>query len=109
MKKIIAILLMLFICAIPLTVCAEEENEPTIYDIAKADVFIHEGTTLPYRYVLPEDYNPEQTYPLILFLLLFLKICNMHCSIAHTSYQVKRYIICQLSPAILNCLATASS
>lgn len=71
MKKIIAILLIIFTCAVPLTVCAEEAEESRgnfVQEIAARDIFTHEGTTLPYRYILPEDYNTENTYPLVVFL-----------------------------------------
>lgn len=66
MKKLI-ILFVVMILAIPFNVCAEEE-EPTIYERAYADVFTYEETDLPYRYVLPEDYTPEKQYPLVVFL-----------------------------------------
>lgn len=68
MKKLIAILLTIFIFAVPLTVCAEESRGDFVHDIAERDVFTYEGTTLPYRYILPEDYNMENTYPLVVFL-----------------------------------------
>lgn len=43
-------------------------EEVSIYDIAYSDVFTYEETVLPYRYILPEDYNSENKYPVILFL-----------------------------------------
>jgi len=34
----------------------------------KADKLVYKGDTLPYRLLLPENYNPNVKYPLILFL-----------------------------------------
>lgn len=68
MKKIITLLFMMMILVIPLNVCAEEEDGPSIYERAYADVFTYGETVLPYRYVLPEDYTPEEQYPLVIFL-----------------------------------------
>jgi len=34
----------------------------------KADRIVYKGDTLPYRLLLPKDYNPNVKYPLILFL-----------------------------------------
>ena len=72
MKKIIAILLVILTFSLPMMVHAEDAQEDTrgghVYEIAQREIFSHEGTTLPYRYILPEDYNTETAYPLVVFL-----------------------------------------
>ncbi|MFT4974096.1 MAG: putative peptidase [Paraglaciecola sp.] len=34
----------------------------------KKEMFTEKGDTLPYRILLPKDFNPEKTYPFLLFL-----------------------------------------
>ena len=45
-------------------------NPKTSQDLGeyKADKIVYKGDTLPYRLLLPENYNPNVKYPLILFL-----------------------------------------
>ena len=36
--------------------------------VYEAKLFEHQGDTLPYRILLPKDYNPQKTYPLLVVL-----------------------------------------
>ena len=36
--------------------------------VYEAKLFEHQGDTLPYRIILPKDYNPQKTYPLLVVL-----------------------------------------
>lgn len=64
MKKIICIILALVILCVPLSASASVN----VYSDSKAEFFVNGEDILLYRLVLPEDYNSNNTYPLILFL-----------------------------------------
>ncbi len=64
MKKIICITLALVLLCVPLSASASVN----VYSDSKAEFFVNGEDILLYRLVLPEDYNSNNTYPLILFL-----------------------------------------
>ena len=64
MKKWLSIVLAMILMCMPLTALARGD----VYEDSLAETFTHEGTTLPYRLMLPDDYNEKESYPLILFL-----------------------------------------
>lgn len=64
MKKGLSIVLAMILMCMPLTALARGD----VYEDSLAETFTHEGTTLPYRLMLPDDYNEKESYPLILFL-----------------------------------------
>lgn len=64
MKKIICIILALTLLCVPLSASASVN----VYSDSKAEFFVNGEDILLYRLVLPEDYNSNNTYPLILFL-----------------------------------------
>lgn len=64
MKKGLSIILAMILMCMPLTALARGD----VYEDSLAETFTHEGTTLPYRLMLPDDYNEKESYPLILFL-----------------------------------------
>lgn len=64
MKKWLSIVLAMILMCMPLTALAKGD----VYEDSIAETFTHEGTTLPYRLMLPDDYNEDESYPLILFL-----------------------------------------
>ncbi len=64
MKKIICIILALVLLCVPLSASASVN----VYSDSKAEFFVNGEDILLYRLVLPEDYNSNNTYPLILFL-----------------------------------------
>ncbi|MDR1896728.1 MAG: dienelactone hydrolase family protein [Prevotellaceae bacterium] len=39
-----------------------------VTNLFEKKVFVHKTTTLPYRILYPEDYNPDKKYPLLVFL-----------------------------------------
>ncbi|MBZ4189123.1 prolyl oligopeptidase family serine peptidase [Niabella beijingensis] len=59
MKKIITVL----IAVLTLTVVHAQD-----YSLFKKYQFIQSGDTLPYRLLLPENFDPQKKYPLVLFL-----------------------------------------
>ncbi len=64
MKKIIALLLVLLLLATPLTVLASRD----VYEVALKFTYTKDGTTIPYRVILPENYSDAKDYPMLLFL-----------------------------------------
>ena len=64
MKKGLSIILAMILMCMPLTALARGD----VYEDSLAETFTHEGTTLPYRLMLPQDYDEDESYPLILFL-----------------------------------------
>lgn len=64
MKKWLSIVLAMILMCMPLTALARGD----VYEDSLAETFTHEGTSLPYRLMLPDDYNEKESYPLILFL-----------------------------------------
>lgn len=64
MKKIICIILALVLLCVPLSASASVN----VYSDSKAEFFVNGEDILLYRLILPEDYNSNNTYPLILFL-----------------------------------------
>ena len=64
MKKGLSIILAMILMCMPLTALARGD----VYEDSLAETFTHEGTSLPYRLMLPDDYNEKESYPLILFL-----------------------------------------
>lgn len=62
MKKVLAILLAAVLLCMPLSVFAGDINtsEKRVYENA--------DTVLPYRLILPEDYDARKTYPMLVFL-----------------------------------------
>lgn len=64
MKKRVSFLLAMILLCMPLTVNAGGD----VYEDSIAETFTHEETVLPYRLLLPDDYDEKESYPLILFL-----------------------------------------
>lgn len=64
MKKWLAFFTVMIILCMPLSCLAAGD----VYVDTIAETFTHEGTVLPYRLMLPENYDKNETYPLILFL-----------------------------------------
>ena len=64
MKKWLSIVLTMILLCMPLTTQAAGD----VYVDTLADTFLHGDTVLPYRLMLPEDYDENESYPLILFL-----------------------------------------
>ena len=63
MKKLIVfalVLAMLFLCALPSFALDVNESEKRVFE--------NEDTVLPYRLILPENYDDSSTYPLLVFL-----------------------------------------
>ena len=71
-KKSLALLLASFMCFSQIAVFAEvtEDAEPLkAIDVMKKEIHIaSDGTELPYRLYVPDDYNPEKQYSFLLFL-----------------------------------------
>ncbi len=59
MKNILALFIFLFTAG---TISAQD------YSLYRKELFISGKDTMPYRLLLPENYSPGKTYPLILFL-----------------------------------------
>ncbi len=64
MKKWLSALLAMILLCMPFTSMAAGD----VYVDTVAETFVHGDTTFPYRLMLPEDYDEEEAYPLILFL-----------------------------------------
>lgn len=64
MKKWLSIVLAMMLLCMPLTSQAAGD----VYVDTAAETFVHGETTLPYRLMLPQDYDEDESYPLILFL-----------------------------------------
>lgn len=64
MKRWLSIFVAMIILCMPLNCLAAGD----VYEDTLAETFTHEDTVLPYRLMLPENYNQEESYPLILFL-----------------------------------------
>ena len=64
MKKKVAFLLAMILLCMPFTAYAGGD----VYEDSIAETFTHEETVLPYRLLLPDDYDEKESYPLILFL-----------------------------------------
>ena len=65
MKKIISLFVLIITLATVWAVCASAID---IYEAFTKETFEHEGTVLPYRLYVPEDFDAEKKYPLVLFL-----------------------------------------
>lgn len=65
MKKIISLFILIITLATVWAVCASAID---IYEAFTKETFEHEGTVLPYRLYVPEDFDAEKKYPLVLFL-----------------------------------------
>ncbi len=65
MKKIISIFVLVLTLAISMAICASAID---VYEAFTKETFEHEGTKLPYRLYVPEDFDAEKKYPLVLFL-----------------------------------------
>lgn len=63
MKRAIAILLALLCLSAPLSVIAAD-----VYVVAEKHTFTDGTTTIPYRLLLPDDYDTNKKYPMLLFL-----------------------------------------
>ena len=64
MKRILAILLAIVFVATPLTALATRD----VYEVALSFTYSKDGTTIPYRVILPENYSDTKKYPMLLFL-----------------------------------------
>lgn len=63
MKKFIAFILTMLLFSIPLTANAKGD----IHEIATKHTYKNDNTVLPYRLILPDNYDDNKTYPLIFF------------------------------------------
>lgn len=64
MKRALSILLAMILLCMPITANAGGD----VYEDSIAETFTHGETVIPYRLLLPDDYNEKESYPLILFL-----------------------------------------
>ena len=74
MKKLLSILLAtvcVFCAILPISALAEGESSEAetndVYKVALALEFKNEDTTLPYRLLLPKDYDETKSYPVLFF------------------------------------------
>ncbi|MBR4278951.1 MAG: hypothetical protein IKT34_02135 [Clostridia bacterium] len=73
MKKLLSILLAIFCLTMPICALAEGESSldeaetNDIYVVAEKLVFQHADTTLPYRLLLPKEYDESKSYPILFF------------------------------------------
>ena len=65
MKKIISLLVLIITLAAVWAVCASAVD---VYEAFTKETFEYEGTKLPYRLYVPEDFDATKKYPLVLFL-----------------------------------------
>lgn len=66
MKKAVSIILAILICV---SVCVSVSADVVLSEVLKEESFTDKaGVVLPYRFHVPENYNPEKEYPFILFL-----------------------------------------
>ncbi len=63
MKKILVFILALLCLAMPLTAAAKGN----VYVVAERETFTNADTTLPYRLLLPDNYDENGNYPLLIF------------------------------------------
>ncbi len=63
MKKLLTVLLAAILLCMPLTVSAGD-----IYETAEKRTYENDDTVLPYRLILPENYDENNTYPMLVFL-----------------------------------------
>ena len=63
MKKFIALILAMLMFSIPLTASAKGD----INEIASFNTYKNDNTVLPYRLILPENYDDAKSYPMIFF------------------------------------------
>ena len=65
MKKIISLFILIITLATVWAVCASAID---IYEAFTKETFEYEGTKLPYRLYVPEDFDATKKYPVVLFL-----------------------------------------
>ena len=63
MKRFIAFILTMLLLTVPLTASAKGD----INEIASFNTYKNANTVLPYRLILPDNYDDNKTYPLIFF------------------------------------------
>ncbi len=67
MKRIYAIIITVILFAFALTITYATDEIEVNRDFGFEE-FVHEGTIMPYRIYVPEDYDEETEYPLVVFL-----------------------------------------
>lgn len=69
MKKTLAALLAILCLSTPMIALADSSApaEPTIYELALTLEYKNDTTTLPYRLLLPKEYDESKSYPVIFF------------------------------------------
>lgn len=64
MKKVLSFVLVALFLMMPLTVLAEGD----VYQISQKLTYTNADTVLPYRLILPDNYDSTKNYPMVLFL-----------------------------------------
>ena len=73
MKYLLCFFLMLSVVVVVVVVVVVGQD----YEVKQ---YISQNDTLPYRILLPENYNPNKSYPLVVFLHGAGEVMIMSCS-----------------------------
>ncbi|MBQ4316619.1 MAG: hypothetical protein IJC20_00070 [Clostridia bacterium] len=68
MKRFVSILMTLLLAATPFMAIPMTAHAADVNDIATKHTYSNADTTIPYRLILPENYDANGNYPMLLFL-----------------------------------------